>query len=179
MSSKICTNCKQSKDLNCFSKKAARPDGLGCWCKQCVSAAGKIYGIKNKDKRKNYSVEYYRKNRDILLKKCNDYKTDNKELVSNYNKIYTKTNSSKINALNIRRYARKIKASPKWITKEQEKEIRGFYEEAKLKTLKTGIKHEVDHIVPLISKVVCGLHVPWNLQVLTKIENIRKNNKII
>jgi hypothetical protein len=52
-----------------------------------------------------------------------------------------------------------------------------IYHLARIRTKSTGVIHHVDHIVPLRSKLVCGLHVPENLQVIEGKLNLRKNNK--
>lgn len=64
-------------------------------------------------------------------------------------------------------------ATPIWANKSAIKEI---YEQAYKLSIDTGIKHEVDHIDPLTNKLVCGLHVPENLQILTLTENRTKRN---
>lgn len=68
----------------------------------------------------------------------------------------------------------KVRAEPPWLSKEQKREIARLYREALDLTRATGIPHEVDHIIPIRGKQVCGLHVPWNLQILTQEENQRK-----
>lgn len=57
-------------------------------------------------------------------------------------------------------------------------EILAFYDEARRLTRETGIKHEVDHVHPLKGVNFCGLHVPWNLQILTMSVNRSKSNKL-
>lgn len=68
-------------------------------------------------------------------------------------------------------------ATPAWLSKSQLAEIAAFYDEARRLTVATGERHEVDHVVPLHSPVVSGLHVPWNMRVISKEENNRKGNR--
>lgn len=63
--------------------------------------------------------------------------------------------------------------------KDQRSEIETFYAEAIQRSIDTGIVHHVDHVIPISHDLVCGLHVPWNLQVLTQSDNLRKSNKFI
>lgn len=66
------------------------------------------------------------------------------------------------------------KSMPGWANKDA---ILEFYKEARRLTLETGISHQVDHIIPSNHKLVCGLHNEFNLQVITREENQKKNNK--
>lgn len=77
---------------------------------------------------------------------------------------------------NRRRQASKRLTTPNWLTPAQIDEMRAIYAEAQRLTDETGVPHHVDHIIPLTHPDVRGLHVPWNLQILTAEDNCRKNN---
>lgn len=63
-------------------------------------------------------------------------------------------------------------ATPDWLTQDQRNEMLAFYIDA----AQRDDLHHVDHIIPLTHTDVCGLHVPWNLQVLTAGDNMRKHS---
>ena len=79
----------------------------------------------------------------------------------------------------LKRNRKQTSATPKWLTKNQKDTIKEIYKLCKQLTMLTGTKHEVDHIVPICGNSVSGLHVPWNLQVITRKQNGSKGNKII
>jgi hypothetical protein len=51
------------------------------------------------------------------------------------------------------------------------------FDAAKATTAATGVRHSVDHEVPLQHALVCGLHVPWNLSISTLEANMAKGNR--
>lgn len=78
------------------------------------------------------------------------------------------------NKANIKRKLLMKNARVSWANQEA---IQTMYDEAAQLTEETGIEYQVDHIIPYVSNLVCGLHVHNNLQVITASENFRKSNK--
>ena len=93
-----------------------------------------------------------------------------------YVKTWAKNNPGANTARSKLRETNKKHRTPPWITKDQKKEIDSIYRRAKSLTEKTGVAYHVDHIIPLQGKLVSGLHVPENLQILPASLNISKSN---
>jgi hypothetical protein len=95
----------------------------------------------------------------------------------NSDRRYSKNNRAVRNANEAARQARKLQASPPWLTAEHKAQIAEFYEMAKELEKVFPWPQHVDHIEPLQGKDVCGLHVPWNLQILSVKANLEKGNR--
>lgn len=89
---------------------------------------------------------------------------------------WKKENVGLVRALTIKRRLSKINRTPIWLSDDDHWMIKEIYDLASLRSKLTKIKWHVDHIIPLQGKNVSGLHIPWNLQILTAKENIKKRN---
>ena len=97
-----------------------------------------------------------------------------KELYHNGTTVLCQMHSVMRNTHNAKRRAGKLNATPKWANQEA---IREIYAESERLSRETGVRHHVDHCVPLNGYSVCGLHVETNLRPLPARENIRKGNR--
>ena len=120
--------------------------------------------------------KYYEKNKDAVKARANARPPEERRRARNKHK---EANPELYKALTSVRKRRHRNATPKWLNAEQKLAIRKLYLQAMELTRLTGERYVVDHIVPLISDEVCGLHVPWNLRVITQEENLRKSNKLL
>ncbi len=143
---KKCSKCHINKLDVCFYKSKTTKSGLRSYCKVCVKASNDDWVIKNKDT--------------VNLK----------------HKRWSTNNKDRIAAKSAKRHASKLQRTPNWLTEFDYDYIKNIYLQSSELTRITKVKYEVDHIVPLQGKNVSGLHVPWNLQILTAKKNRSKGN---
>jgi 5-methylcytosine-specific restriction endonuclease McrA len=132
----------------------------------------------DKEKCNARNRKYYQKHKEKILKNSIIYRNENREYINKRQKIYDKNNKAKRCAKQAKYKAAKLNATPNWLTKYQLIEIEQIYIDTKECQWLSEEQLQVDHIVPLQGKEVCGLHVPWNLQVLTATQNRIKSNNL-
>lgn len=199
---KVCSKCGVRKSLGDFSPQKGGAHGVRARCKKCnaayrasqtdkvaAAAAAREYRKKNPDRACAAVKKYRDRNKAKISEQERKYRKNNPEKITVWNSRayekdrenriayaaeWQKKNPGKVSARTSRRRAAKLQATPPWVDYDA---IMTVYIEAAKLTIETGIPHEVDHIVPLKNKRICGLHVPWNLRVIPAEDNRRKSNK--
>lgn len=191
---KICGACRLEKELTEFHNSNRTRDGYLTRCKVCVNSYHRKYMKLNPDK--DTSREWEAENWGRVLEYARNWNKNNraKRRITEYKwraanpdkvkaqrkidkirhkpkrnaatSLWRKKNRNKCNAYGANYEARKLKACPIWADL---KAIAQIY-------ISCPKGYHVDHIVPLRGKLVSGLHIPENLQVIPAEENLRKNN---
>lgn len=157
---KTCSKCKREFiAVEHFYEKISSKDGFDPWCKECFLLKNRKWFMENRERHHELTASWYEQNKEkhLATSKETYRKNPKRKLVDYY-----------------RRQERTAQATPKWVDKS---ELLKVYEDAGRLSEESGIPHEVDHIIPLFHNLVCGLNVPWNLQILTQTQNRKKANK--
>ena len=159
MTMKHCGNCGQTKPVREFSKLAKSSDGLQGYCKECSK-------LKN--------LEYRNARRNDLNAAHRSRAEGQRDLRRNSSVTWRKNNADLVCQQAAKRRAVSRKATPDWANTFFIKEA---YRLAELRSKVTGFEWHVDHVVPLNSPIVCGLHCEHNLDVIPANMNLSKSNR--
>jgi len=153
-------------------------------CVECL----KVEWAQAQEKRANYFANYnrseagqaakqryYERNRDAVKARAQARPDEDKR---RYRNVWNEQNVDLVRAKTKNRRRKHRNATPPWLTRRQKTEMRSMYQIAITMSKTTGEAYVVDHIWPLQHETVCGLHVPWNLRVITRTENAVKYNKL-
>jgi len=198
MKSKECSKCKTVKALDEFPNRKDAKDGKRSECKVCVveynrtyneihklalTAYRKDYKEVHKVKIAAYQKEYREVNKLELAAYKKEYSVrycaENKESIAKRSSAYSKNNPEKMNAHTAKHRAKKLQAVPVWDINNEETKLflQSIYRLSSSFTKLHQTVFNVDHIIPLQSDLVCGLHTPANLRIITASENSSKGNR--
>ena len=157
------------------------------WCPAAKKIFAHIHYIQNSNEYKEKAKDWHLKNPEAKVfyfskaevkiaarARTRKWNAANPERKRQMDLEFKENNKALITSYKAKRRATLRQAMPSWLTQDQILQIRAIYAEAKRLSDETGIPHDVDHIVPLAGKIVSGLHVPWNLRAIPKIENNRR-----
>jgi hypothetical protein len=185
---KHCPYCKLDLASSFFSNNKTSKDGLNRQCKPCQKA----YYRKNRDRilarvKSNYNKDakkaYDAKRRKIKIEELREYdriRNARPERIAK-SKAWAKNNPEARKAISLKyghkRRSTQLKAMPSWYGELDEFVISESFILCAMREKCTGFKWELDHVIPLLGRTVCGLHTWKNFQVVPQSYNRRKLNK--
>lgn len=171
---KTCARCGIKKPLEQFTKDRQKRDGLRSYCKACKGAADAIWRKDNKAVRSRYWKEYRAKNAEQVTEWNRQWAAKNRDKVRARGQRFVELNPHIFREKAAKRRAAKRQATPDWANQVA---IRQYYVLAAFLSAELGVPFEVDHIVPIRSEIVCGLHTHTNLNITLAAWNNKKGNR--
>ena len=173
---KHCPKCNQEKPFEAFYASSTHKSGYASWCKACESERCKAKNTANRNARLVKAKAWRDANKAKQEASIQAWRKNNPERTASMYRDWAERNRDKVNAKWMKREASKKHRTPSWLTEDELWMIEQAYDIATKRTAMLGMSFHVDHIVPLQGKTVSGLHVPWNLQVLSAKLNRQKSN---
>jgi hypothetical protein len=136
-------------------------------------ASSNAYAEKHYDRVLARAKEWYQANKDRKRVYDARRRAEKRELYRAASKRFRDNRPGRKNADTQSRRAQLALRQPRW---QSNSELIAFYEWAARVTKCLGIRHCVDHVIPLRGRTVSGLHVPGNLQVIPETLNLLKSN---
>lgn len=189
VSHKQCRKCLAMKPANEFYANSQKSDGLAAYCKACISCYEKGRYQCNRDKVRVRTRAWYDANKDKVrsawkvlysrtrvdrIKYVGEWQKKNKARKSEYQRRYRVRHAHTVALKDKRRKEALRRAIVPWSDLVA---ISEFYRKARELSAVTGAEWQVDHIVPIKSDRVCGLHVLDNLRFIPKADNASKGNR--
>lgn len=130
----------------------------------------------NSAERTAFRRTYYETHKERFIARAKEQPIEKRR---QWNKNWADKNLPYVRAKANERRKRNKQAQPAWLRWKHRHEMQQLYKITKVLNEEAGfMKYAVDHIYPINSPEVCGLHVPWNLRVITRDENTKKTNKL-
>jgi len=177
-----CVECNKIKrSEHYYRHQQANIDRMRSWREanpQKSREASNRWKRENPDRCEEITAAWREANREQMLASNRQRYAENREAYLSHNKRWASLNYGAKLAHNAKRRALQLQAIPPWLTSEHLGAIRQLYERAAALTRETGTQYHVDHIFPLKAENCCGLHAPWNLQILPGRDNSKKRNQV-
>jgi hypothetical protein len=182
---KQCSKCLVVKAVSEFNRWKYGSDGLFTQCRQCANADlrarykadPEYYRVRtrhwvenNREASRAIKRRYANANVDIVKASRAKWGAENPDLNKIAKSDWSKRNRAYCNTKLAAYRAAKLQATPPWVSDDDKEIMELVYTEADYRKL------EVDHIIPLKNESVCGLHVYWNTQLLSRSQNASKSN---
>lgn len=148
-------------------------------CRACCRSYSKSRYLLSPGYRKEYQAAYKQKRPEVGRAARQRYQKRNLDKARKYTRNWKARNPEQVRSNKAFRRARQLQATPPWLSIEHKKQIQWYYDTAvELRWLCDEPLH-VDHIHPLQGENFCGLHVPWNLQLIPASVNLSKSNSLV